>query len=142
MAEKKLGLLLDFHSGLPIYTQIVNQVQSQLANVRAEIEGFEGRRRFLENQAELSTINITLHTPIPALATTGSGLWFNIKSAFGDGLEAAVGVVLGLIRFAIVMIPVLLLIVAPAWFAFKWLRRRIQWPRRRANVASLGGSEN
>jgi GntR family transcriptional regulator len=32
MAEKKLTLLLDFHSGLPIYTQIVNQVQSQIAN--------------------------------------------------------------------------------------------------------------
>lgn len=32
MAEKKLTLHLDFHSGLPIYTQIVNQVQSQLAN--------------------------------------------------------------------------------------------------------------
>jgi GntR family transcriptional regulator len=32
MTEKKLGLQLDFHSGLPIYTQIVNQVQSQLAN--------------------------------------------------------------------------------------------------------------
>lgn len=32
MAEKKPTLLLDFHSGLPIYTQIVNQVQSQLVN--------------------------------------------------------------------------------------------------------------
>jgi GntR family transcriptional regulator len=32
MTEKKLTLNLDFHSGLPIYTQIVNQVQSQLAN--------------------------------------------------------------------------------------------------------------
>ena len=32
MTEKKLTLLLDFHSGLPIYTPIVNQVQSQLAN--------------------------------------------------------------------------------------------------------------
>jgi len=32
MAEKKLTLHLDFHSGLPIYTQIVEQVQSQLAN--------------------------------------------------------------------------------------------------------------
>jgi GntR family transcriptional regulator len=32
MAEKKLTLHLDFHSGLPIYTQIVNQIQSQLAN--------------------------------------------------------------------------------------------------------------
>ena len=33
MAEKKLTLNLDFHSGLPIYTQIVNQIQSQLVNV-------------------------------------------------------------------------------------------------------------
>lgn len=32
MTEKKLILRLDFHSGLPIYTQIVNQIQSQLAN--------------------------------------------------------------------------------------------------------------
>jgi GntR family transcriptional regulator len=32
MAEKSLTLQLDFHSGLPIYTQIVNQIQSQLAN--------------------------------------------------------------------------------------------------------------
>jgi GntR family transcriptional regulator len=32
MADKKLTLHLDFHSGLPIYTQIVNQIQSQLIN--------------------------------------------------------------------------------------------------------------
>jgi GntR family transcriptional regulator len=32
MPEKKLTLYLDFHSGLPIYTQIVNQIQSQLVN--------------------------------------------------------------------------------------------------------------
>lgn len=32
MADKKLTLQLDHRSGLPIYTQIVNQVQSQLAN--------------------------------------------------------------------------------------------------------------
>ncbi len=31
MADKKLTLQIDFRSGLPIYTQIVNQVQSQLA---------------------------------------------------------------------------------------------------------------
>lgn len=32
MVETKLTLQLDFHSGLPIYTQIVNQIQSQLVN--------------------------------------------------------------------------------------------------------------
>ena len=32
MTTTKPTLQLDFHSGLPIYTQIVNQIQSQLAN--------------------------------------------------------------------------------------------------------------
>jgi len=32
MIATKLTLHLDFHSGLPIYAQIVNQIQSQLAN--------------------------------------------------------------------------------------------------------------
>jgi GntR family transcriptional regulator len=32
MANKKLLLQTDFRSGLPIYTQIVNQVQSQIAS--------------------------------------------------------------------------------------------------------------
>src|SRR5512135_3518530 len=32
MTKNKLTLLLDFHSGLPIYSQIVEQIRSQLAN--------------------------------------------------------------------------------------------------------------
>jgi GntR family transcriptional regulator len=32
MSNRKLSLHLDFRSGLPIYAQIVNQIQSLLAN--------------------------------------------------------------------------------------------------------------
>lgn len=32
MLKKHLSLQLDFHSGLPIYLQIINQIQSQLLN--------------------------------------------------------------------------------------------------------------
>ena len=32
MVNKRLTMQLDFHSGLPIYTQIVEQIQSQLVN--------------------------------------------------------------------------------------------------------------
>lgn len=32
MANKRLSLQIDFRSGLPIYTQIVNQVQTQVAS--------------------------------------------------------------------------------------------------------------
>lgn len=32
MANRKLTLQIDFHSGLPIYTQIVNQIQAQVVS--------------------------------------------------------------------------------------------------------------
>ena len=61
------------------------EVQTQLAEVRTEIERLEGRRRFLENQSALSTINITLHTPTPVVAAATRGFVYDLKAAFGDG---------------------------------------------------------
>lgn len=117
------------------------EVQTQLANVRTEIEQFEGRRRFLENQSALSTINIALHTPAPIVAATTRGFFFDLKAAFGDGVDTGAEIILGIIRFVIVMIPVTLFILLPAWFAFKWLRRRIPWPGRTAAVSATNQSE-
>jgi hypothetical protein len=110
------------------------EVQTQLAEVRTEIERLEGRRRFLENQSALSTIKITLHTPIPVVAAATRGFLYDLKVAFGDGIDTGAEILLGIIRFAIVMIPVTLFILAPAWFVFKWLRRRIPWPVKQATV--------
>jgi Domain of unknown function (DUF4349) len=112
------------------------EVQTQLAEVRTEIERLEGRRRFLENQAALSTITVTLQTPAPLVAATTTGFWYGVKTAFGDGIDTAAEIILGVIRFVIVMIPVLLLIVLPGWYLFKWLRRYIAWPKR--PVPSIG----
>ncbi len=116
------------------------EVQTQLADVRTQIEQLEGRRRFLENQSALSTINITLRTSTPVVAAATRGFFFDLKSAFGDGMEAGAEILLGVIRFVIVMIPVILFILAPAWIAIKWLRKRITWPPKTAaaNVANSG----
>src|SRR5262249_13529957 len=108
------------------------EVQKQLAEVRTEIERLEGRRRFLENQSALSTITIALQTPAPVVAATTQGFWHDTKAGFGDGVEFALEIVLGVIRFVIAVIPILLLIVLPCWFLFRLLRRHIPWPRRPA----------
>jgi len=89
------------------------EVQTQLAEVRTEIERFEGRRRFLENQSALSTINIALHTPTPVVAATTRGFFYDLKAAFGDGVDTGTEIILGIIRFVIVMIPVTLFILLP-----------------------------
>jgi Domain of unknown function (DUF4349) len=111
------------------------EVQTQLADVRTEIERLEGRRRFLENQSALSTIKITLHTPTPVVAAATRGFLYDLKAAFGDGTDIGTGIFLGVIRFVIVMIPLTLFILLPAWFVFKWLRKRISWPVKAAAVS-------
>lgn len=105
------------------------EVQTEISEVRSEIERMEGRRRFLEDQAVLSTITVRLQTPTPIVAATTGGFWHSIKLAFGDGLDTAAEIVLGLIRFAIVMTPVMLLIILPGWFLIRWARRRLVWPK-------------
>jgi Domain of unknown function (DUF4349) len=98
------------------------EVQNQLTEVRTEIESLEGRRRFLQNQATLSTITATLHTPLPIAVATTRGIRPSIYEALGDGIDTATAIVLGVIHFIIVMIPVFLLILLPCWFLFKRLR--------------------
>ena len=105
------------------------EVQKELSNVRGEIEQMEGRRRFLENQAALSTITVTLQTPAPIIAATTGGFWHSVKLAFGDGLDTSAGIVIGLIRFVLVMIPVVLLVLLPGWFVFRWLWRKVEWAK-------------
>jgi uncharacterized protein DUF4349 len=101
-------------------------VQRELAEVRTEIEKLEGRRRFLENQASLSTINITLQPPTQIVNATG--FWYSVRSAFSDGVDAATEIILFFIRAIIALAPILVLVVLPlallAKLGIRIVRRR------------------
>jgi hypothetical protein len=109
------------------------EVHSQLAGVRTEIERVEGRRRFLENQAALSTINATLQPPAPLVGANTSGFLYGIRHAFGEGVDIAAEIILGLVRFGIALLPVLLLIVLP--LALLWHYLLLPRLRRRRRAA-------
>lgn len=108
------------------------EVQTELATVRMEIERVEGRRRFLENQAALSTINATLQPPAALVSVNTSGFFHSVKSAFGDGIDIAAAIVLGIIRFGIALLPVLLLVVLPLVLLWRLIRPRLRRTRRNA----------
>ena len=99
------------------------EVQRQIAEVRTEIEKLEGRKRFLENRASLSTITVNLQSPT-AIAVNTSGFGRNIREAVADSVDVAVAIVLFLIRFVIVMIPILILVILPGWFLARLVFRR------------------
>jgi hypothetical protein len=100
-------------------------VQSQLADVRTEIERLEGRRRFLENQAALSTITTTLQMPQPIIAATTSGFGTTIKRTFGDAVDTAASIVLFVIQAVIVLVPITVFFGLPGWVVWRVLRRRV-----------------
>lgn len=102
------------------------EVQRQLAEVRTEIERLEGRRRFLENQSNLSTISVTLAPSTPIVAASTSGFFFNVKQALGDGVDVAAAIILGLIRLTIALTPIVLLIVLPVGLLWRVFSRRFR----------------
>ena len=98
-------------------------VQRQLAEVRGEIEKIEGRRRFLENQASLSTIKIRLQTPA-AFSANSSGFGYRLKESFASGFDAAMNFILGLVSFVIAILPFLIFIVLPIYLIVRYLLKR------------------
>lgn len=108
----------------------VLEVQEKLTEVRTELEQMEGRRRYLDNQASLSTINVTLQSPSVIVAATQNGFWRSIKNSFGDGVDEAVGIVLGVVHFVIVAIPIVVLLILPLWFVLRWFNRRYDFMKR------------
>lgn len=99
-------------------------VQSQLAEVRTEIERLEGRRRFLENQASLSTITATLQSQTPIVST--AGFFYSVRQAFKDGVDVAAAITLFLIRALITLLPVALIIFLPLGLLVRYFVRRLR----------------
>jgi Flp pilus assembly protein TadB len=112
------------------------EVQRQLAEVRGEIEKVEGRRKFLENQTNFSTITVTINTPT-VFAAASSGFGAQLWRAFSEGIDAALFVILGLIRVFLAFLPLLILFGIPIWLVVRHFRKK--W--RRAKLAQQFAQE-
>ena len=99
------------------------EVQRQIAEVRTEIEKLEGRKRFLENRASLSTITVSLKSPT-ALAVSPSGFGRSIREAVVESIDLAGAIVLFFIRSVIVLVPIFILLMLPAWLLARHFIRR------------------
>lgn len=99
----------------------VLDVERELARVREEIERYEGRLRYLHAHAELSTLTITVHEPIPVVGRAGTSV---IGEAFKQAWRNFVGLVAACIRLLGVAVP-LAVLASGAWFGFKRYRSAV-----------------
>lgn len=109
-------------------------VQSQLADVRGEIEKIEGRMRFLENQSSLSTIKIKLQTPA-AFSASSTGFSNRLGQSFGTGFEFALNFVLGLVTLVVAVLPFALIFGLPGFLIVRYLLKRQSRPRSVVEIA-------
>jgi len=102
----------------------VLDVEQELARVREEIERYEGRLRYLQAHAALSTLTISVHEPVPVVGHPGSSV---VAEAFKQAWRNFVDLVAWCIRALGVVVP-LGAVATLGWLAVRrW--RKGQAPR-------------
>lgn len=102
-------------------------VERELSRVRGDIESMQAQLAYLEGQAAMATLNISLDEPGP-IVRPSSGGW-GIVDAVTTGVQAAATLVRGLITVGIAFSP-LIVLGGLVWWLIAWLVRR-----RRARLA-------
>lgn len=100
-------------------------VQKQLADVRTEIEKMDSRRRFLDKEVNLSTINVSFKQPAPLVRASVAALGEGFTQAGADVLNVGGALVVLLTRLIAVLIPMTLLVFLPGFYGGRWLLRRV-----------------
>ncbi len=110
------------------------EVNTQLAQVRGEIEKIEGRKRYLENQTALSTIKVSLQSPA-AISARSAGFGYRLTDSFGRGIDIGLNFILGLITFLIGALPFAVFVGLPAFFIGRYYWRRNERRRTASEIA-------
>jgi len=88
-------------------------IESQIANVRSEIESMEGRLKYLKNQVAFSTLNVSYYETIG----TDFGFASKFLESIGDGWD-------NLLAFIIALINLWPFVLGLFALVFWWWRRR------------------
>lgn len=94
------------------------EVETQLANVRGEIESMEGRLKYLNNQVSLSTLNVEYFQTVSG----NSGFGYRFSGTFGKGWDIFLNFLIGIFT----LWPFVLIAGVGTWLFIRWRRRRKQ----------------
>ena len=123
--EERLVTLLATRTGR---LEDVLAVERELARVREEIDRLTGRAQYLQRQADVSTLLVTVHEPAPLVGTPGSN---RMLDAFRGAWRNFVAAVAYMIELLGALIPVAAVALG-LWWIVSRLRR---WRRGRAQPA-------
>ena len=99
-------------------------VEQELSRVREEIERYQGRMRYLQSRAAVSTLTVSIHLPVPVVDEGSPGV---MGEAVRDAWRNLIAVIALLIQSLGVIIPLGVCALA-GWLAFRRFRPPPQQP--------------
>ena len=96
-------------------------VERELSRVRGDIESMQAQLAYLESQAAMATLTVSMDQPGPVVRPSSGG--WGIVDAITSGVQGAVQLVRIVITAVIALSP-LVAIVALFWWFFSWRARR------------------
>ena len=109
-------------------------VETYLGTVREEIERLEGRKRYLSDQAVLSTVTVEFHEPYDHTEEQHDGFWSKIIGGFKSGVRGLGDVTATTIAIVISSTPVIIIVGALLWLILRVVRRLRAVKRNGASV--------
>ncbi len=94
-------------------------VEQELARVREQIERYDGRLRYLERHASLSTLSVVLHEPLPLIDRPRNG---PIVDAIGAAWSNLIAIIAWCIASLGILVPLAILIALGALLGRRVLR--------------------
>lgn len=100
--------------------QEILAVEQQLRAIIEEIESVEGQLRYLRDQVQLSTVNLTLYQEFDRPDVVRPSFWKRIGSGFSQGWFTFLDILVGLVYIW----PIALIIAGVSWWIVRRIRRR------------------
>ena len=116
------------------------KIESNLSRVRVNIEQTTGRLRFLDDRINFSTLSLNLRPEAGAVEPElkgFAGLGKRIRNGFRDGMNLFVDLVAGIMGFAAMSLPTLILLVLGLYVIYRLLKL----VRRRPTSSTNTGKE-
>lgn len=106
-------------------------IEREVARVRGEIDQLTGRKRLWDQQVAISTLMVTLHEPVPLVASEDGGVWRTLRNAFRQAADNFVVSIAEVIAATGGLIPLIAALALVFWIV------RALWRRSRRAKAPL-----
>lgn len=98
------------------------EIEQKIGEIREEIEAKEGVLKYLADQVDYSTINLTFHEDFEYTPSDKPGFWGRIGAAFGNGWNGFLGFIVGMVY----VWPLWLIIGTVSFFLVRFIKRKLK----------------